>query len=173
MQENERRVSFCPTMKPFIQDLNFNKGTAFLDAGSAANALYYLTAGEVDAVLIGRTAKKRELHDQVKEKRLGEGYTLVFNRKMGIEFQQLPGFTIHTYLPRSIAENILPDNKIIFHKSLEECLVDNLSEPVLIDWNDYQDEFELLIPLDNRGKVPVFRAPVLYYTCPIEDILQE
>ena len=47
--------------------------------------------------------------------------------------------------------------------SLEECLKYKLEVPVIIDWKDYRDEFELLIPLTSQGKAPQFRAPVLYY----------
>lgn len=173
MQDQEVKVAFCPTMRPFIQNINFKENVKFYDAGSAANALYYLMTGEVDAVLIGRAANKQELNAQIKEKRLQQGYTLVFNRKMGVDNSQLSQFPVHTYLAPSVAERILPDNKITYHASLDECLKNGLAEPVLIDWNDYRDEFELLIPMDSNGKISVFRAPVLYYACQIKDILKD
>jgi len=173
MSNQDRKAAFCPTMAPFVQEINFKENVKFYDAGSAANALSYLMSGEVDAVLIGRAAKKNEINAQVKEKRLQQGYTLVFHRKMGVDSSQLSQFPVHTYLAQNIAEKILPDNNITYHASLDECLASGLAEPVLIDWNDYRDEFELLIPMDSGGKVSLFRAPVLYSTCPIEEILKD
>ena len=53
--------------------------------------------------------------------------------------------------------------KIEYKDNLNDCLDDNLNTPVIIDWNDFKDEFELLIPIYEYGKVPQFRAPVIYY----------
>jgi len=35
--------------------------------------------------------------------------------------------------------------------------------PMLIDWKDFKDEHEMLIPKEeNRMKTPIYRAPVIF-----------
>ena len=64
-------------------------------------------------------------------------------------------------------------SKISYVSSLNECLIDNLETPALIDWRDYRDEFGLLIPMTATGKDPRFRAPILYYKNLTMDVLDK
>ncbi len=159
------KLSYCPTMQPYLEKIarNFDD-IDFLPASSAAEVLYMLRAGSIDAALIGRVAHSRELDEKTKFYRLKGGNTLIYRQKAGIGFDQLKEVEVYTYLPEEFIKDISSAFKRVIHfDSLDECLKDGLATPVLINWEDYRDEFELLIPMDVRGKTPYFRAPVLYY----------
>jgi len=87
---------------------------------------------------------------------------------------RLSEIPVITYLSESDLGDLKNQfTKISFVSSLDECLTDNLETPVLIDWRDYRDEFELLIPMEAKGKDPRFRAPVLYYKNLSNDVLNK
>ena len=47
---------------------------------------------------------------------------------------------------------------------------DFLSIPTLVDWNDFEEDYQLLIPMDNnRNKLSSFRAPVIYFNKNVDD----
>ena len=55
-------------------------------------------------------------------------------------------------------------NKIKYFDSKEKCMKGDKSIPTLLDWNDFEDEYQLLIPMDEkRNKTSGFKAPVIYY----------
>ena len=168
-------IAYCPTMKPFAKTIeNSIQEIETVEAASAAQALQMLNGNYVDSVLIGRAAKKRELSDNSKEKRLLDGITLVYKMKTGVGSDQLSEIPVITYLSESDLGDLKNQfTKISYASSLDECLIDNLETPVLIDWKDYRDEFELLIPTTGSGKDSRFRAPVLYYTNLSEEIVNK
>ena len=168
-------IAYCPTMKPFAKTIeNSIQEIETVEAASAAQALQMLRGDYVDSVLIGRAAKKRDLSDNSKEKRLLDGITLVYKTKTGVGSDQLSEIPVITYLSESDLGDLKNQfTKISFVSSLDECLTDNLETPVLIDWRDYRDEFELLIPMEAKGKDPRFRAPVLYYKNLSDDVLSK
>ncbi len=159
------KISYCPTMAPYAEKIAKKfKNVELFPSSSAAEVLYMLRENAIDGALIGRVAHKREIDDRTKSYRLKEGNTLVYRQKAGISFDQLKQIEVYTYLEDENIKDIKDAFKNVVHfSSLQECLKDGLSTPVLINWKDYKDEFELLIPMDMKGKIPYFRAPVLYY----------
>ncbi len=153
-------------MKPFADQITGSLGAdvEMIEMGSAAQVLGALRGGGVDGVLIGRYAKQREIDSDIKREIFKEGYTLVYKVKSGIPAAQLKDLTVRTYLDKSELKDFIPlFGNIEYLDTLDKCLDGGFEIPVLIDWKDYRDDFEMLIPLDAAGKVPIFRAPVLYY----------
>jgi len=159
------RIAFCPTMKSFAESIHHEIDTVQLvPAGSAAVVLEMLKGGMVESVLIGRTAKSYELGNDIEFKRLKEGITLVYKDKTSISKDQLKEIPVKTYLDKDSLGGVAGFfTKIAYIKSKDDCLKGGLSIPALINWRDFRDSFELLIPVDENGKVPEFRAPVIYY----------
>ena len=159
------KIAYCPTMEPFAKKIRKNNPEIEMIAmGSAAQVLSMLRNDDIDGVLIGRYAKKREIDSSTKEHIFHNGYTLIHSMKQGIDVKQLKRIPIKTYVPKKKISHILPLlGEVEYFDSFEKCLADGWDTPVLIDWKDYRDEFELLIPMNSNGKIPVFRAPVLYY----------
>jgi len=158
------KIAFCPTMAPYAQQLTDLPNIQMLALQSAGQSLAALKRGQADAVLIGRYAKSRELDADAQEEILKGGYTLVYKMKTGIGEDQLKQIAINTYLPAEKIKTFLPlFGEIRYFESLDACLQDHLETPVLIDWRDMRDAFELLIPMNAAGKTPLGRAPVLYH----------
>ncbi len=160
-----KKIAYCPTMEPFAEKIRKkSKKVEMIPMGSAAQVLSMLRNGDIDGVLIGRYAKKRELDSSTKRHIFHEGYTLIHSMKQGIDVKQLKRIPIKTYIAKNKIKHIMPLlGEVEFFDSFENCLAGGWDTPVLIDWKDYRDEFELLIPMNSFGKIPVFRAPVLYY----------
>ena len=160
-----KKIAYCPTMEPFAEKVRQNsKQVEMIPMGSAAQVLSMLRNGDIDGVIIGRYAKKRELDSATKRYIFQNGYTLIHSMKQGIDVKQLKRIPIKTYLAKNKIKHIMPLlGEVKFFDSFENCLAEGWDTPVLIDWKDYRDEFELLIPMNSYGKIPVFRAPVLYY----------
>lgn len=129
---------------------------------SAAEAIYKLDIGIIDIIIIGRLAKKSEI-DNVNEKRMAEGYTLVTKGKKFIDKKDLSNIKVHTSLAENITKELLPNTKVIFHPTKEEALQQGLNDnAVLIDWNNFKEEYDLYVVLDGNIKAKEFRIPVLY-----------
>lgn len=160
------RISYCPTMVTYIGKIEDEiDGLNFFAASSAAEALYLLRSRRMEAAIIGRMAKRVEITDSTKSYRLKDGNTLIYRQKSGISYEQLKQVEIYTYLSKASLSDVKDVFKnVTFFDSLNECLEDDLKTPVLIDWKDYRDDFELLIPMNEMGKVPYFRAPIIYYS---------
>ena len=159
-------ISYCPTMEPFAQKIAGNiQDVELVPVGSAAQAMRMLYNNQVDSVLIGRVATSREVDDNTIETRLADGITLVYRQKSGLPVSSLSEIPVATYLPdEKLGELKNAFGQINRYDTLEECLQDGLETPVLIDWKDYQDYFELLIPMyENGAKDARFRAPVIYH----------
>ncbi len=173
-------MAYCPTMTPYADAIESQKeqenvfGNEYdielIPASSAGEVLYMLKTNRVDSVLIGRSAKKSELDDKVSSFRMLDGVTLVYKVKAGVPVEQLKEIEVLTYLkPEKIARVKNFFKKVTFLDTIDECLNSNLEIPVIIDWHDFRDDFELLIPMNDYGKVPEFRAPVLYYKVNMSD----
>ena len=160
-----KKIAYCPTMKPFAEKLEKEiDEISMIEMSSAAQVLGALRGGSVDGVLIGRYAKTRELEDGTLREIFQEGCTLVYRSKGGISEAELKELTVNTYLERDKLGDFLPlFGEIVFYESLDECLAGGFNTPVIIDWKDFRDDFEMLIPMNKFGKLPIFRAPVLYY----------
>ncbi len=155
------KIGTCPTMLKYAEEISKKNNLEIVQNRSAAEVLYNLSTGILDIGIIGRKAERIEFTGY--EKRLKNvGYTLIYIQKAAIDYRQLGEITIHTYLAKDIVENNFSELKrIVYHNSLEESL--NSGEINLIDWNDWQDDFNLLIPVDEFGnKIEKFRTPILY-----------
>ncbi len=162
---NSIKIAYCPTMEVFMNALSDMEGLEIIPVSSAGQALFLLKSGTVDAVIIGRRAKRQELGDDTRFLRIKGGYTLVYRQKTGIPVESLKDIEVLTYIDDEKISHISGFFGAVKHlNSLDECLKYGLEIPVVIDWDDYRDDFELLIPVNERGeKVPEFRAPVLYH----------
>jgi hypothetical protein len=163
---NRLQLAFCPTMTPYAEVFNREiDEITLVQVPSAAQVMSMLRNGSIDIALIGRDASNRELIPEIAKKRLQGGVTLVYFQKSGIPKEQLLEIPIKTYISKERAEKVLPSlENVKFYSSLTECEQNDVGMPMLIDWEDYKDEYELLIPMENNGaKVPEFRAPVIFY----------
>ncbi len=160
-----KKIAYCPTMKPYAEALGAKiNEVSMLEMSSAAQVLGALRSGSVDGVLIGRYAKKKELEEGTEREIFKEGYTLVYKTKGGISESELKDLAVKTYLGKDELGDYIPlFRKIDYFRSFKACVEDGLETPMIIDWKDFRDDFEMLIPLNKSGKLPVFRAPVLYY----------
>ena len=155
------KIGNCPTMEKYTEEISKKYNLDIVRNHSAAEVLYNLSAGNLDIGLIGRKAEKAEFVGY--EKRLKDvGYTLIYRGKSAIDYRQLGAITVHTYLPEDIVKNNFPEfRNVVYHQSLEESLREG--EINLISWDDWRDEFNLLIPIDEFGnKIEKFRTPILY-----------
>ena len=164
MENNKKiKVGICPTMSVFAEKLKKNNDNfEIIDLGSAGQVLYYLANDSLDLGLIGRLAKKSEFQGFQKELDDKEGFTLVSNQKDFILEDDLPELEIQTTLQPEIVKTNFPQLKnIIFKDKLNENLEEG--EKRLISWKDWNDSFELLIPVDYfNNKVISFRKPYLF-----------
>ncbi|BEP29706.1 hypothetical protein [Helicovermis profundi] len=168
------KLSYCPTMLPYINKLIDNKiDLEIVNGMSAAGVLAMLRNREVDMIIIGRKAYKRELNLEIKEKRIKNGYTLAYSHKTSISKERLKELAIKTYIPKVIVEKDFSFfEQVEYFDSKKDCMKNSFSTPTLVDWNDFEEEYELLIPMDeNRNKLNIFRAPVVYYNENIDESL--
>ena len=106
-------------------------------------------------------AKQKEVRSTNKRV-LNKGHTLVTNAKRFIQENELSKIKIHTAIEKNIAKQMLPNSELIFYEITQEAISQGLDEAVLIDWNDYEDKYELLVVMNDMKKVEKFRVPVLY-----------
>jgi len=144
-------------MEEYVKKL---KEFELVNLSSAARVLYFLNTGEIDVGVIGRKAKKREFEGY--EKVTGSGYTLIADAKRMILQDDVKNLRIDTTLPKEIVEKEFPElENVVYHKTLQEAL-DN-GKVQLISWDDWDNKFELLIPVDEfNNKIKKFRVPHLY-----------
>ncbi|MFP4112625.1 MAG: hypothetical protein ACLFUO_06540 [Candidatus Woesearchaeota archaeon] len=157
------RLGYCPTMRLFAEDIALqNENIQLIHMGSSSKALNALHKGNIDVALIGRLAQDGEIdtHNMF-EKRLSKGYTLISKEKRFIQKEELVGLTVHTYLSEDIAKQILPDSDIMYHKEITHAKAQLGTYPVLISWDDYDNE-DLLVILSGSEKEIRFRLPTLY-----------
>jgi len=154
------KLGYCPTMEEYVKNMNNIQYFEIINLGGAANVLYYLNNDEIDIGVIGRKAKKREFEGY--EKVTGSGYTLITDSKGMIFKDELKNLRIDTAVSKEIVEKEFPElENVVYHKTLQDAL-DN-GEVQLISWDDWDDKFELLIPVDEfNNKVKKYRVPHIY-----------
>ena len=154
------KIGYCPTMKFFVDKLSIDEKIEKIDLGSAKAVLAALSNEDIDVGIIGRTAKKTEFTGF--KRRIENGYTLITNKKQMILNDNLPQIKINTAISESIINTKFPYLKnVVYHKTINNKLSD--SDVWLISWDDWKDEFELLIPIDEQyNKNPDFRVPHLF-----------
>jgi hypothetical protein len=161
-EQNLIMLGYCPTMQPIAEKIaKDNTNVILVVQPSSAQALQALKNAELDIALIGRIAKQSEIQS-VNERMLGQGYTLVTDTKKFIQENELTNIKVHTAIEENIAKQILPDSEFFFYSTTQEAINQGLHQAVLIDWIDYEDEFELLVIMKGMQKHEDFRIPVLY-----------
>ena len=154
------KIGYCPTMEEYVKKIKNIQDFELINLGSAGRALFFLSNGEIDIAVIGRKAKKREFEGY--EKVIGEGYTLITNSKSFISKDDITNIKVDTNVPEDIVEKEFPElENVIYHKTLQDALSNGNIQ--LISWNDWNDEFELLIPINEfNNKIKKFRVPHFY-----------
>ncbi len=167
------KLGFCPTMGVFVDKIKNSSGIEIIPFRSAAEVLYNLKMNNVDIGFIGRLAKQMEINDSIKVKRLSDSYTLVGPFKTGIRKDDVRTLSIATYLPKDKVESFIPEaQNVRYFDTLQQAFSSNASA-VLIDWNDYNDNYELVIPIEDNGlKTLKFRTPTLFYYQKCDSIIE-
>ena len=169
------KIAYCPTMQPYVETIAQRVDEVeMMNYSSAGQVLSMLRNSEIDGVLIGRTAASYEIDAKTEFVRLKDGITLAFKMKYGLPEVQLKDIDVLTYLKAEQVDHVKHFFKEIhFRESLDKCLQENLEVPVLVDWNDFRDDFQLLIPMNDFGKTQQFRAPVIYHKNIDEQVIQK
>ena len=169
------RIGFCPTMQPYVDKIARKVDEVeMMPFSSAGQVLSMLRNDNLDGVLIGRTAYAYEIDSNTNFIRLKDGITLAFKMKYAVSEEQLKQVDVLTYLPPEKVEHVEKFfHQIYYRDTLEQCLEENLEVPVIVDWNDFKDDFELLIPVNNYGKTQEFRAPVIYHKNIEDNVLEK
>ena len=154
------KIGYCPTMEKYLKKYIDNKNFELINLGSARQVLFLLDNNEIDVGVIGRQAKKSEFNGVLK--RIGTGYTLITTTKSMISNDGLKTLEIHTNISNEIIKQRYPYLKnIIYHNSLKDALSNGKIQ--LISWDNWNDNFELLIPMhDFNNKNSDFRVPHFY-----------
>jgi hypothetical protein len=158
-------VGYCPTMK--TEALNYASDNNYLSVeyDSANNVLYALNKNEINFALIGRKAKSSEINSNIQEKVLKSGLTLINKEKKVIDLSQLKKTKVYTNLDRNtVSQNFLFDLNIVYYENKNTILQKAFSEnsPILILWDDWVDDYELLVVYEGSNKVKEFRGCFLY-----------
>jgi hypothetical protein len=162
VQEEGMLLGYCPSMERTAQAISkYNPDVSLVRKDSTIDVLESLKGSKIDVALVGRIAKSLELPDS-KQRILSPGYTLVGNRKRFLQREELRMLTVHTSLDKAVAQEILPESKLVYHDTLEDALREGMDQGVLIAWDDYRDSMELIVVMDGELKDLAFRIPVLY-----------
>lgn len=95
------KIAYCPTMKQYAETISKNINEVDMLEGSAAAAvLAAFREDQVDGVLIGRRAKRYEIDERTKFRKLQSGLTLVYLQKAAIDEAQLSSIPVKTYLKK-------------------------------------------------------------------------
>ncbi len=159
VESSSIKVGFCPTMQVDAERLQKeNENINLVSLSSAGEVLANLEAGKIDLALIGRKAEKTEISKDILERKMFEtGFTLINSQKSIISKNEIANLEVKTCLDKSIQEDF-SEFKIIFE---QDCNYQK-EEIWLISWNDWTDDMELLIPVDENGKIKKYRSPFLY-----------
>ncbi|MFW6286076.1 MAG: hypothetical protein ACOC16_03045 [Nanoarchaeota archaeon] len=158
-------LGFCPTMEEYAQEISLkNDNVEIKKYLSTIDVLNDLNKNKIDIALVGRVAKQNELKAEYNELKLRNGFTLVTSRKNMVYHDKLSEIKIHTYINKQKVDDFLGENyDVVFYDNIKQLNSVNYQEVFLIDWKDYNDNYELLIPVDeNNKKIEKFRVPVLY-----------
>ncbi len=157
------KLGYCPTMREEAISVSKKEDYELVKFGYAIDVLSALKNKQIDKALIGRKAKLKEMNKDTREKILKAGYTLVSKQGGFIDFSQLANYAIYTSLPESIAESLAPkDSRIIYLTKEETIKKINEGRIVLISWEDWQDDFELVVVMNGNEKARNFRGVFLY-----------
>jgi hypothetical protein len=160
-EEQNLVLGYCKTFERYALALAEENNLDVVKFGSSFEVLANLESGNIDYAVIGRRAYSSEISEEILEIPLEEyGWTLVSSEKGFLEYSELENLEIHTYLNEDeVLEFFSFEPNIVFHENIENALQGDL---VLIHWEDFRDDFELVVPLVGDAKVEKFRNPMLY-----------
>ncbi len=157
--KEQKILGYCPTMASEAQLLAEEHSYLLREFDSASIVLRNLKSKEIDYALIGRKAYAHELSQCTNEMILKSGFTLVSNQRGFIDVSQLNNFII--YAPEGFNELNLSNTG--FYSTKQEAIkLINQRKIVLISWEDWQDDFELIIAMNGSEKARDFRGAFLY-----------
>ena len=154
----QKILGYCPTIQSEAMVLAEENNYIPKELSSAAVVLQQLKSGQIDSALIGRKAYSYEISNEISEKVLKSGFTLVSNQKSFISISQLNSSEI--YVPEGF--NGFEFRRKIEYGSEESRDLINQGKIVLISWDDWQDNFELVVVMNGSEKVREFRGVFLY-----------
>jgi len=163
LQEQKIKLGYCSTMQEEAISLSEKNNYQLIEFGSATQVLSALQNNQINKALIGRKAKGYEISKDTSETILDSEYTLVSNKKSFIEYSSLSDLDIYTYLPKEVIENLIVYNFKIINLSKQEA-INKISKGklILISWEDWSDNFELVVVMNRDEKVKDFRGVFLY-----------
>ena len=157
------KLGYCPTMQDEAISLSQEKDYKLISFGSASEVLSALKNGQINKALIGRKAEKIEIGSTINEEVLKSGYTLVSKEKGFIDYSKLPSIEVYTYLSNELVSSLIPASSKIIYQSESEVLKQiNAGKIALISWDDWSDDFELIVVMNGNEKVKDFRGAFLY-----------
>jgi hypothetical protein len=160
--DDKLKLGYCPSMsEEAIKIDELNDNIQLVPKSNTAEVLNSLNNGDIDIALVGRIAAQSEVYNAT-EKRLDEGYTLVTSVKKFIQKNEISSLRVHTYLDRVIADELLTGADIIYYSDFKRAIGEGLNDVVLIDWDDYSENMNLLVVMDGELKAREFRIPILY-----------
>ena len=171
-EEQNLILGYCKTFERYAMALAEENELELIRFGSSFEVLSNLSSGNIDYAVIGRRAYSNEINSEILEIPLKEyGWTLVSVEKDFFEYSKIEEMEVHTYLDESKVKDFFSYKpSLVFHEDLESIPKEKIA---LIRWEDFHDDFELIIPLDGEDKIEKFRTPILYMregTKPLENI---
>jgi hypothetical protein len=154
--EEKIKLGYCPTMKEDAKTLSEKENYELVEFLSASEVLFALKNNQIDKAVIGRKAKLNEISIDTKETVLESGYTLVSNKKDFIDYSQNFSIEIYTYLEEEFDFPVIKTSKEEVLEKVKEGKV------ALIYWEDWNDDFELVVVMNGNEKVKEFRGAFLY-----------
>ncbi len=171
--EEKITLGFCPTMSEHAEIIA-ESGISLKQFGSAAEVLENLRDGKISIAIIGRIAKESEVTEDIDKATLCDGLTLISGSKALIEGNDLKSLKVATYLSKDKIKDYEGDfGEVVILNSLDDAISQKSIGAVLIDWKDFKDDFELLIPMNEGKKIEKYRIPVLYFKIAYKNKAQE
>jgi hypothetical protein len=163
----EIHLGYCPTMAPHVQalvaDHPYIVPQRFDNSALAMRALH---AGQVQGILIGRSAWENERTDHLRLVLLSDGMTLIVQQPGTIRYEDLSRVRILTHESKAAIQDLLPPGtNIIHYDEYDQMRVDlDGTVALLVRWSQVTPTDNLLVPVDQAGlKIPAFRSPHFYY----------
>jgi hypothetical protein len=156
----ERQVlGYCPTMISEAIEMSHEYNLVLKEYVSASEVLNELSFNNIDLALVGRKAYSYEILDNIQEKTLESGFTLVSNKRGFIDASQLYNHEI--YIPLDYIGFV--NSNLIYNSSEELKKLIYRGNLVLISWEHWQDDFELVVLTNGSNKVRDLRGSFLYF----------
>jgi len=160
-EEKKLTLAYC---NDFIQDAIALAEQNDLDLKRLPNSfdvLANLKSGNIDYAVIGRRAYSDEINSEIVEIPMKEyGWTLVSSERDFVEYSDIENLEIHTYLDQEEIQDFFSyEPSFVFHEDIDSAFSSGIA---LISWEDFRDDFELVIPMQDDTRLEKFRTPILF-----------